>query len=72
MTNMTRLLVDRTNNWARAEPLIEWIKNPQRKPAMLAFTSGPARLIAYAVEEALQRERRGSLPPPTSYVHFRD
>lgn len=35
--------------------VVEWVKNPKRKQANLAFTEGPERLIAYAVEEALKK-----------------
>lgn len=37
--------------------LIEWIRDVRRKPANLAFTAGPARQVAYAVEDALEIAR---------------
>jgi hypothetical protein len=47
--------------------LIEWIRNPNRKEAMHAFTEGPVRQVAYAVEYALKLERETTpvLPPFT-------
>jgi hypothetical protein len=43
------------NEHADAERLVEWINDPQRKPAYLAFTEGPERQVAYAVEGLLRR-----------------
>ncbi len=37
--------------------LIEWIRDPNRKEAVYAFTEGPVRQVAYAVEYALKFER---------------
>jgi len=37
--------------------LIEWIRDPNRKDAIHAFTEGPVRQVAYAVEYALKLER---------------
>ena len=37
------------------QTLIEWINNPHRKPAALAFTEGPERQIAYHIEGAIRR-----------------
>ncbi len=37
--------------------LIEWIRDPNRKEAIHAFTEGPVRQVAYAVEYALKLER---------------
>lgn len=37
--------------------LIEWIRDPNRKEAVHAFTEGPVRQVAYAVEYALKLER---------------
>ncbi len=47
--------------------LIEWIRDPNRKEAMHAFTEGPVRQVAYAVEYALNLERETTpvLPPLT-------
>lgn len=51
--------------------LIEWVGNPRRKPAILSFTEGPARQLAYAIEisfaKALKREREttAAMPPLT-------
>lgn len=47
--------------------LIEWIRNPRRKEAILAFTEGPVRQVAYAVEYAMKLERETTpvLPPLT-------
>ena len=48
--------------------LIAWIRDPNRKEAVYAFTEGPVRQVAYAVEYALKIERETTpvLPlPPT-------
>jgi len=37
--------------------LIEWIRDPNRKEAVYAFTEGPMRQVAYAIEYALKLER---------------
>lgn len=37
--------------------LIEWIRDTNRKEAIHAFTEGPVRQVAYAVEYALKIER---------------
>lgn len=37
--------------------LIEWIRDPNRKEAIHAFTEGAVRQVAYAVEYALKLER---------------
>jgi hypothetical protein len=42
---------------ANADRVIAWINEPKRKPAMLAFTEGPERQIAYAIEGLIRRER---------------
>jgi len=34
--------------------LIDWLKDEDRKPAVLAFTEGPLRQVAYAMEAALR------------------
>ena len=47
--------------------LIEWVCDPNRKDAIHAFTEGPVRQVAYAVEYALKCERETTplLPPLT-------
>jgi hypothetical protein len=47
--------------------LIEWIRDPRRKEAIHAFTEGPIRNVAYAVEYALRIERdtQPDVPPLT-------
>ena len=47
--------------------LIEWIRDPNRKEAEYAFTEGPVRQVAYAVEYALKLEMETTpvLPPLT-------
>lgn len=42
--------MERTNHWAHAGRVIVWIGNPNRPPAVTAFTEGPERQIAYAIE----------------------
>jgi len=44
------------NKYANAERVIEWINDPTRKPAILAFTEGPERQIAYAVERIIDEK----------------
>lgn len=45
--------------------LIEWILDTRRKPAVVAFTSGSVRDVAYAVERALYLEREThNIPKP--------
>jgi len=39
-----------TNVHADFKRVIEWMNDPKRKPAMLAFTAGPERNIGYAFE----------------------
>lgn len=43
----------RVNEYARAALLVEWINNPKRKSAVHAFTEGPERQVAYAVEREI-------------------
>lgn len=45
--------VIRVNSYAAAERVIEWIRAPKRKPANSAFSAGPERQVAYAVEDVL-------------------
>lgn len=45
-----RLEEERVNKYANAERLIEWMDDPKRKPAQLAFTEGMERQIAYRFE----------------------
>lgn len=49
------------NSRADVERVVAWMAEPTRKPAPLAFTEGPERLIAYAVEDLLRREKEGGL-----------
>lgn len=37
--------------------LLEWLQDPQRKPAQVAFTEGPTRTIAALIEHLLANER---------------
>lgn len=45
-----------STHWDTSE-LIAWINDDRRKEAILSFTDGPARQVAYAVEAALKRAR---------------
>ena len=47
--------------------LIEWVRDTQRNLALLSFTEGPARQLAYAIEAALKLERETTavIPPLT-------
>lgn len=47
---------DRVLRLADAQRLIAWLDDPKRKPAMLAFTEGNERQIAYRFEQLLRGE----------------
>lgn len=47
--------VERANTLADAGRVIEWIRAGDRTPAASAFTAGPERQIAYAVEDVLAK-----------------
>lgn len=44
------------NKHADADRIIEWVKDPKRKPANTAFTEGPERQIAYLIEGTRDHE----------------
>ena len=45
--------------------LVRWVGDYNRKAADIAFTEGPARQVAYALDAALKRERETtSIIPP--------
>lgn len=46
-------LLAKFNRMADAERVCAWIRDKKRKPANIAFTEGPERQIAYAVEELI-------------------
>lgn len=50
-------LIDERINDTNVHELIAWVRNSERKPAILSFTEGPARQLAYAIEAALKLER---------------
>lgn len=52
---ITRLQMDRVKHYARADRVAAWIRTEKRMPANLAFTAGPERDIAYAVEELIEK-----------------
>lgn len=41
---------------ANASHVIDWMKDPKRKPAITAFTEGPERQIAYEFERVLDSD----------------
>lgn len=43
--------MERANHWVHAGRMILWITDKKRKPAVTAFTEGPERRVAYAIEE---------------------
>lgn len=51
-----KLRTDCVNRHADAERLVEWVNDPNRKPAITAFTEGPDRQVAYAVDERLEAD----------------
>lgn len=52
--------------------LIEWIRDPNRKEAIHAFTEGPVRQVAHAVEYALRIERETIPVMPTLKLRARE
>lgn len=46
------LKIQCVNEHANAQRLIDWMNDPHRKPAIIAFTEGPEKQIAYAFENA--------------------
>lgn len=52
----TALRAEMANNRADAGRLIDWIK-AGCKNANTAFTEGPERQVAYAIEDALRRDQ---------------
>ncbi len=51
---------ERALRLADAERICAWIDDPGRKSAVLSFTEGPERQIAYRFELLLGRSRAGS------------
>ena len=49
---------ERVNEYARADILIRWINTPNRGSANIIFTAGQERLVAYAIESALDALHR--------------
>lgn len=47
--------VECVKKYVNAERLIEWMDNPERKPAIHAFTKGSERQIAYRFEMEIRR-----------------
>lgn len=47
---------ERTNSLADIERIFAWLDNPRRKPAILSFTEGPERQVAYRFENLLHGE----------------
>ena len=58
-------LIDQRINDVNVSMLIDWVNDPKRKEAGIAFTSGPSRQLAYAIEAALKYERETTpmIPP---------
>lgn len=52
-----------SNNWDTSE-LIQWMNDDQRKEAILSFTEGPARQVAYAFESAIKRATESTITVP--------
>lgn len=50
------LISERIND-ANSRLLIEWLRDTNRKPAATAFTEGPERQLALAVESAIRVDR---------------
>lgn len=52
---LTALKVEVANNYANVEKIINWMSTD--KPAVIAFTEGPERQIAYAIEFKIRKEK---------------
>lgn len=55
-SEILRLRQERAVRLADAERVLAWIDDPARKPAVLAFTEGNERQIAYRFEMLLRGE----------------
>ncbi len=53
---MYRLGAERAER-AMADALIDWLRDPNRKPAHLQFSASPERELADEIELAIQREK---------------
>lgn len=58
------------NNHADTERVTAWIRDPKRKAANIAFTEGPERQIAYAVEALLWRSIGGNITESKGPTRF--
>jgi hypothetical protein len=52
-TRLQEEQIRRVNHFADVERIVAWIRDPKRAPANSAFTEGPERQVAYAIEEKL-------------------
>jgi len=50
------ICVERANHLADIRRVFAWLDTPNRKPAIMAFTEGPERQVAYRFEMALRGE----------------
>lgn len=52
------------NEHANVRRLIEWIKNPNRRPASCEFTEGPERQLAYWIDQMIYDEKKRAKEEP--------
>ena len=63
-----RDLLARNADMADYRRVMEWIYDPERKPANLAFTEGPERQLAYTVEWLINTLEKPDLTGQTEYI----
>lgn len=58
-------VLDNSTSIVSIDRLIAWLRDLNRGPAVTSFTEGPARQVAYALEEAIRIERETvAMPRP--------
>lgn len=66
---LTKEQVLRVNEYARAQPLIDWMRSPAPAPAHSAFTDGPERQVAYAIQVYVDKVKREATAEGAVYAH---
>lgn len=61
---LSELKIACANRHADADRVVAWINDPKRKPSYTAFTEGPERQIAYAIEAVLWRSISDAIVQP--------
>lgn len=70
LTPALRSKVNCVNRHADVEVVLEWAKSSPQKPAIVAFTEGPDRNIAYYIEELKAELAREVLQHQTAREEF--